>query len=87
MALLDGLNAGGLREFITLMVRSLIVFMALLLRVFCKMTREDKVGLGWDDFWIVSAVLINYTSEAAVFWGRLVFKGVLDILTVILQVF
>jgi hypothetical protein len=53
-------------------VRTVIVAFVLIIRFVCKLTRKQKdMRLGWDDFWIVFAVALNWTGEVLTAWSTL----------------
>jgi hypothetical protein len=55
-------------------VRTVIIAFVLIVRFSCKLTRKQRdMRLGWDDFWIVFAVALNWTGEVLTAWSTYAF--------------
>jgi len=69
MTSLNGFTAYSYYEFRMLIIRSIIVLVAAALRFFCKLSKKEQ-RIGWDDFWFLLALCLNYVSEGLTFWGN-----------------
>lgn len=65
------LNTDDEDQTATLVVGGLVVILAIITVILRCYTRiSTKVGLWWDDFLIVFAVLVTITTAAILIWGK-----------------
>jgi hypothetical protein len=52
-----------------MVVRIVLSFVAVIIRLCCKTSRQSRKSLPWDDIFIVLALISSTAGESVVFWG------------------